>query len=120
MSIRLGKINSLIKEELSLILLHKMADPALSLVTVTKVKTSPDISQTKVYVSVYDREKRDEVLEKLNDLNKFLRMELAKKVRLRHVPELFFYIDDTLDYVEKIENIFKDIHKDDKEENSSE
>ena len=119
MSIRLDKINSLIKEELSLILLHKMDDPALGLVTVTKVKTTPDVSQTKVYVSVYEKSNREEALEKLNNLKKFLRMELAKKVRLRHVPELFFFIDDTLDYVEKMENIFKDIHKNDNKEDKT-
>lgn len=120
MSIRIDKINSLIKEELSLLILHKVEDPSLGLVTVTSVKTSPDISQSKVYVSIFPKENRQAALDKLEDLKKLLRSELAQKVRLRHVPELIFFLDDTLDYVEKMENLFKDIHKNDNQENQAE
>ncbi|MCF8240385.1 MAG: 30S ribosome-binding factor RbfA [Melioribacteraceae bacterium] len=114
---RLEKVAALIKEEISLILLHKIQDPELGLLTVTGVKVSPDLRNAKVYISLYEKEKREWALEKINDLKGLIRSELASRVNnLRFVPELFFYIDDTMDYVEKMENLFKKIHKDDNEQ----
>jgi len=115
MSVRIEKIQELIKEEISLIFLHKLQDPRLGLVTVTRVRVAPDLSDAKVYVSIYDKSKRSESLEKINDISGLIRTELAKRVRLRKTPELNFLIDDTLDYVEKMENIFRKIHADDKQ-----
>ena len=115
MSVRIEKIQELIKEEISLIFLHKIRDPRLGLVTITKVKVTPDLSGAKVFVSIYDKEKRAESLEKINEISGLIRSELAKRVRLRQTPELNFIIDDTLDYVEKMENIFKKIHENDKQ-----
>lgn len=115
MSIRREKIEHLIKEELSLIFLHKLQDPELGLLTITKVTVSPDVSIAKVYFSVYQKENREMILEKVNDLKGLIRGQLSQKVKLRHTPELNFYIDDTLDYVEKIENLFKKLHEDDKQ-----
>ncbi len=117
MSVRLERIQELIKEEISLIFLHKIRDPQLGLVTITKVKVTPDLSGAKVFVSIYDREKREESLEKINEIAGLVRSELARRVRLRQVPELNFLIDDTLDYVEKMESIFKKIHENDKPKN---
>jgi ribosome-binding factor A len=115
MSIRIEKIQKLIKEEISLIFLHKIQDPQLGLTTITKVKVTPDLRTARVYVSVLEKEKREEYLEKINDLKTMIRTELAHRVRLRHVPELNFFLDDTLDYVEKMEDIFRKIHEDDNE-----
>ena len=113
MSVRLEKIANLIKEELSLIFLHKIQDPDLGLLTITKVKVSPDIRIAKVYFSIYQKENREKILEKINDLKGFIRGQLAQKVKIRYVPELNFYVDDTMDYVEKIEDLFKKIHEND-------
>jgi len=113
MAHRLEKVSHLIKEEISLILLHKVQDPQLGLLTLTKVKVSPDLKLARVYVSIYDKENRETILKKLNDIKGLIRSRLASCINLRYVPELSFFIDDTLDYVEKIEGIFKEIHKDD-------
>ena len=113
MSYRLEKVSHLVKEEISLILLHKIQDPQFGLVTITSVKVSPDLKIARVYVSIYDKEKRESVLNKLNDLKGLIRSQLAGRVKLRYIPELTFFIDDTLDYVEKMEGLFKEIHKDD-------
>ena len=113
MSYRIEKINSLIKEELSLIFLNKIQDPALGIVTITGVKVSPDIRTAKVYISVYQKEMREEILEKINGLKGLIRSQLAHRIKLRRVPDLAFFIDDTLDYVEKIENLFNKIKKND-------
>ncbi|AFN74953.1 ribosome-binding factor A [Melioribacter roseus P3M-2] len=116
-SFRIDKVASMIKEELSLIFLHKIQDPSLSLITITSVKLSPDLKLSKVYLSVYEKEKREEVLTKVNELKGWIRTQLAGRIRVRFVPELEFFIDDTLDYVEKIETIFKKIHESDNKEN---
>ncbi len=116
---RLDKVSSLIKEELSLIFLHKIQDQKFGIITVTNVKMSPDLRHTKVYLSVYERDKRTEVLEKVNEIKGMIRTELASRVQMRFVPELHFFIDDTLDYVEKIEGLFKKIHTEDKTNESN-
>ena len=114
MSIRLEKVSRLIKEEISLIFLHKVQDPALGLLTITGVKVSPDLRNAKVYISIYQKEKRDELLQKVNDIKGFIKGQLANRIKnLRFVPDLTFYIDDTLDYVEKMDGLFKEIHKND-------
>ena len=113
MSHRIEKVENLIKEEISLIFLRKLQDPTFGLLTITNVKLSSDLRIAKVYVSVFEKEKRAFVLEKISSVTGYIRSELASKIRIRFVPELRFYIDDTLDYVEKIENLIKKIHKDD-------
>ncbi|MEW6702914.1 MAG: 30S ribosome-binding factor RbfA [Bacteroidota bacterium] len=118
MTHRLDKVSSLIKEELSLIFLHKLQDPKLSLITVTNVKVSPDLKHTKVYLSVFDKEKRAVVLERVNEIKGLIRSQLAGRIQIRFVPELHFFIDDTLDYVEKMEVLFKKIHENDIEKQS--
>lgn len=118
MSVRLEKIRSLIKDELSLIFLHEIQDPHLGLITVTNVKVSPDIRHARIYISVYDKEKRPIVLEKMNEHKGVIRSQLASKMTTRFVPELEFFIDDTLDYVEKMEILFKKIHENDNEKHN--
>ena len=113
MSHRIEKVEHLIKEEISLIFLRKLQDPAFGLLTITNVKLSSDLRIAKVYISVFEKEKREFVLEKISSVTGYIRSELASKIRIRFIPELRFYIDDTLDYVEKIENLIKKIHKDD-------
>ena len=113
-SYRIKKLESLIQEELSLIFLQKLSDPKLGLVTVTGVKLSPDLKIAKVYLSVYEKENRQEILDKVEEINSMIRTLLAKKVYINRVPELKFFIDDTQDYVEKMDNLFKKI-KDDNE-----
>jgi len=112
MSLRQDKISSLVQESLSMILLQKLIDPELGLVTITKTKVSPDLKIAKVYLSVYDKNKRDYVLEHIESIKGYIRTELAKKANLRYTPELNFYIDDTLDYVDKMNEIFSNIKDD--------
>ena len=110
MAYRIDKIENLIKEEISLIFLYKVQDPSLGFITVTSVKVSPDIKNAKIYLSVFDKTKRQAVLDKVNSLSGMIRSELASRIKIKFVPELKFFIDDTLDYVEKIEGLIKKIH----------
>lgn len=80
-----------------------------ALVSVSGVKVSPDLSVAKVYVSVFPSAKADTVMELLNENVRTLRGELGNKVakQLRIVPELTFFLDSSLDYVEHIEELLK-------------
>jgi ribosome-binding factor A len=113
MPYRIDKVENLIKEEISLIFLNKFNDPQDSLITITKVKVTPDLKLAKIYISVFDKLKRDIVLDKIKAKGGMIRSELAHRIRIKFIPELNFYIDDTLDYVEKIEGLIKKIHKND-------
>lgn len=80
-----------------------------ALVSVSGVKVSPDLSVAKVYVSVFPSAKAEAVMELLNENVRTLRGELGNKVakQLRIVPELTFFLDSSLDYVEHIEELLK-------------
>ena len=79
------------------------------IITVTVVRISPDLSLAKVYLSIFPSDNITEVLQTILDNRKVIRHELGKKIRhqLRVVPELAFFVDDTLDYVDKIEELLK-------------
>ncbi len=73
--------------------------------TVTQVRVTPDLSIARVYLSLFPTENPEEIIEKVNDHSRELRYNLGKRVRhqLRVVPELHFYLDDSLDYINNIE-----------------
>jgi ribosome-binding factor A len=118
MAYRIDKLEHLLKEEVSMIFLYKLHDPSFGLITVTNVKISPDLKIAKIYISVFEREKRDAVIEKIREKTGFIRTELAHRIRIKFIPEIRFFIDDTLDYVEKIEGLIKKIHENDNKENN--
>jgi ribosome-binding factor A len=112
-SYRTDKVERLIKEEVSNIFLQKLQNPDFGFLTITNVKISPDLKQAKVYISVFEKEKRELVLDKIHAKVGFIRSELAHRIRIKFTPELKFFLDDTLDYVEKIEGLIEKIHKED-------
>ena len=116
MSHRLDKVSHLIQEEISLIFLHKIQDSTIGMITVTNVKVTPDLKIARIYFSSLEKEKRQDILKRIREIKGRIRSELAGRINLKFVPDLEFYIDDTPDYVEKMENLFKMIHKDDSEE----
>ena len=79
------------------------------LISVSAVRVTPDLSLAKVYLSIFPSEKSAELLKNIENNSKSLRHEVAQKVRfqLRKMPELAFYIDDSLDYIEKIDSLLK-------------
>ncbi len=118
MAYRIDKLEHLLKEEVSMIFLYKLHDPAFGLLTITNVKISPDLKLAKIYISVFEKEKRESVLEKIRERTGFIRTELAHRIRIKFMPELKFFIDDTLDYVEKIEGLIKKIHENDNKDDN--
>jgi ribosome-binding factor A len=80
-----------------------------AMITVSEVRISPDLSVAKAFLSIFPSDKSAEVIAKITQENKTLRAELGKKVRhqLRIVPELHFFIDETLDRLERIDELLK-------------
>ena len=80
-----------------------------ALLTVSGVKITPDLALAKVYVSIFPSAKAEDVMERLGEETSRLRGELGRRVakQLRIVPELAFYHDDSLDYVEHIDELLK-------------
>lgn len=113
---RIDRMESLIKEEISLIFLHDLHEPEYGFITVTNVKLTHDFRLATIYLSILDKEKREEILERVKSKTGLIRKELAGRIRIKFIPELRFFIDDTQDYVEKIEGLIKKIHEDDDNE----
>ena len=109
-STRQLKVASQIKRDMAEIIREKgMAAYDGALVSVSGVKITPDLSQAKVYVSIFPSSKSETVMAILEDQTRALRGELGRRVakQLRIVPELQFFLDDSLDYVEHIEELLK-------------
>lgn len=106
-STRQAKIARLLQKELSEIFRMQTAKTHGVLVSVSTVRVSPDLSIARAYLSVFPSDKAPEIIESINKSAKTIRYELAKRVRyqLRKTPELSFYIDDSLDYIENIDNL---------------
>lgn len=106
-STRQAKIARLLQKELSEIFRRETAKMGNIMVSVSSVKVSPDLSVAKAYLSVFPSESAPEVIENINRQAKTVRFELAQRTRfqLRRCPELQFYIDDSLDYLENIDRL---------------
>ncbi len=102
-----AKIARLIQKELSEILRLQTAKTHGTIVSVSAVRVSPDLSIARAYLSIFPSAKAAEILENINRNAKTIRYELAQKVRfqLRKTPELTFHLDDSLDYIENIDNL---------------
>ena len=106
-STRQAKISRLLQKELSEIFRRQTAKTHGVIVSVSAVRVSPDLSVAKAYLSVFPSEKAPEVMENIMASRQTVRYELAGIVRhqLRKVPELQFYLDDSLDYLENIDHL---------------
>lgn len=106
---RQNKISRLIQKELSKIFLLQTKSMNGVLVSVSAVRISPDMSIARVYLSVFPSERSQEIVKNINDNMKSIRYELGTRVRhqLRIIPELKFFVDDSLDYAERIDELLK-------------
>ena len=115
---RIGRIDEEYKKVLSQIIGYELKNPNVTgLISVTKVKVTPDLKYAKVYVSIMNSKNIKETMERLKKSSGFIRTELAKKVNLRNTPELTFEIDDSIEYGAKIDSILKEIMPEKNEEN---
>jgi ribosome-binding factor A len=79
------------------------------LISITRVRVSPDLSFAKVYISIFPAENQDVIFTSIKEHSNRIRFELGQKVRsqLRIVPDIVFHIDDSLDYIDKIDKLLK-------------
>ena len=108
-STRLQKIQRLIQKDLSEIFREDTAKMRGVIVSVSNVRVSPDLSIARVHLSVFPSERAQEIVDGVNQNVKTIRYALAQRVRnqLRKTPELVFYVDDSLDYIEHIDELLK-------------
>ena len=106
------------------VILHELNDIFLrmglnmqdgGMVSISSVKITPDLFEARVYLSFFQVKNADALLTKIQEKNKEIRKELGNRVRhqLRSIPEITFYIDDTLDYVFRIEELLKKVKEED-------
>ena len=117
MTRRTERISNLIRQEISDLLREQVNDPRLnSFISITKVSTSPDLRHAKVFVSTLGSEaNKDEILQGFATASGFFRKELARHLRLRHVPELSFHLDDTIERGAKVLRLIEQVASDETE-----
>ena len=112
--LRIEKIQELMKQEISKIILRELKDPRIGFVTVTGVHITRDLSEATAYVSIMGNEKQvKDSWEGLQSSLGYIRREIGHRVRLRITPELKFEIDKSLDYSEQIQKLLNKIKTDD-------
>lgn len=107
---RQKKIAGVLQKDLAEVLQNAARDGMKGvIISVTKVQVTSDLGQAKVYLSIFPQLKREVILKGVQENTSSIRYEMAKRTRnqLRRMPELAFFIDDSLDYIEDIDNALK-------------
>ena len=112
MNLKGERVANVIVQELGNILLTEVNDEDLKNVTITYATVTNDLSFAKVYFTTLDDEKRDKVIKDMNNASSYFRTELAKRIDIRHMPEIRFIYDESIEYGSKIEKIIEEINKD--------
>jgi ribosome-binding factor A len=109
-STRQKKVSRLIQKEMADIFLKRGNEIAHGkLVSITRVRVSPDLSFAKIYISIFPAVNQDSTFLSIQENTSKIRFDLGQKVRsqLRIVPDIVFHIDDSLDYIDKIDKLLK-------------
>ncbi len=106
---RQRKVSAIVKEELATLFRKKTAANSNVLITVVEVKVTVDLSIAKVYISVFPSEHRAQIMKELEELKSAIRGEIGNNLskNLRQIPELVFFLDDSLDTVDLIDKELK-------------
>ncbi len=110
MSERLKKVNKLIKEALGKIIEEDFSYNK-SFITISDVRTSPDLRVTQVFLSIFPYEGKDEVLKYLESNKKRLQEQFGKSIVLKYTPKIEIVFDESYEYESKIEDLFKKIER---------
>lgn len=115
---RMNRIDEELKREISNIINYELNNPkATGLISVTKVKVTPDLRYARVYVSMINEKNKKATLGALKKSAGYIRSEIARKVNLRVTPELVFEFDDSMEYGAKMDAIINELSKNFKKEN---
>lgn len=113
---RLGRVNEELMKAISHIITYELKNPDVTgMISVTRVKVTPDLKYAKVYVSLLNSKSIEKTMKGLKESAGFMRSQVAKTVNLRITPELVFEYDDSMEHGEKIDNLLEQISKQDKE-----
>ena len=106
---RLIKIERLLQKELGDIFQKQTQAMRGVLISVSVVRVSPDLSVARAYLSIFPSERSKELMEAIKANTKAIRYDLGQRVRtqLRKIPELTFFVDDSLDYIENIDHLLQ-------------
>ena len=115
MAHRIERVNTLIRKEISELIQRQLRDPRLdSFIAVTEVSTSSDLKHAKIFISsMSGKQDEQKILGVLNSAAGFLRTELARKVRLRRIPELSFTWDDSIEHGDHILRLIDEVSQQD-------
>ena len=111
MSLKTDRIASNLIKEISYILANKIKDRDIKFVTITDCKVTTDLSFAKVYFTVLENDRKEETLKALKNASGYIRKELAERVDIRHIPELQFVFDESIEYGNKIEHIIEQLNE---------
>ena len=114
MSIKIERLNHIIQEEISMILMKEVKDDNIKFVTITGVETTNDLSFSKVYYTVLNKDKINDTKEALEKASSFIRTKLASRIEIRHTPELKFIYDTSIAYGEHIDELINKIKEEEK------
>ena len=111
---RQKRVSHLIKEELSRLVIESFQDSASCLITITRVSMSRDLKIAHVYLSVLGQSPKQEILDLLNERKGYLRKAVATKIKLKYNPKLIFFLDDSFEYDDRIQEIMNTLKKNEK------
>lgn len=111
MSLRMEKINSELRKQLTEIIRQEVDDPNIGVLSITRVETTSDLMECKVYFSLLDDTKYKMVQNILEGMAKFIRVHLGKRVRIKFLPQLRFIPDDSIKYSVDIYNKIEEIKR---------
>jgi ribosome-binding factor A len=107
---RAERVGDQIREELSVVIARELHDPGIGFLTITRVKVTPDLQQARVYyTTIGDDKARKETARALGRAMPFLRRQVGGRLRLKNVPTLEFFYDDSIERQDRIEKIMLDI-----------
>ena len=110
---RMSRINEEIKREVSNIINFELNNTNITgMISVTKVRVTPDLRYARIYVSMINSKNKKNTLAGLKQASGYIRSVLAKRINLRNTPELVFEFDETLEYGARIDSIINEITKD--------
>jgi ribosome-binding factor A len=107
---RPDRVGDQLRQELSELIAREVHDPGIGFLTITVVKVTPDLQQARVYYTTLgDEKQRRETSKALGRATPFLRRQVGRRLRLKHVPELEFFYDESIERQDRIERIILDI-----------
>jgi ribosome-binding factor A len=107
---RPDRVGDQLRQELAELIAREVHDPGIGFLTITRVKVTPDLQQARVYyTTIGDDKQRKDTQRALGRATPFLRRQIGRRLRLKHVPELDFFYDESIERQDRIERIILDI-----------